>query len=184
MPWLMRYAILTCAILWAGALPGACGQCGNVNSAYGINSHAPAGSSLSQIFNEVQAGGLGWVRIDFNWFAIETSQDLFNWSLYDAIASAAEARGIRIYATLAYTPQWATSGAQQTGVPNSSADWYDFCLRAAQRYPSIQHWGMWNEANLDQFLAGTRQQYIDIILTNGADAIHAANPLAKVCGPE
>ncbi len=159
-------------------------QCGNVNSPYGINAHAPGGAQLTQLFDKVQAAGLGFVRIDFNWFAIETSQDVFNWSGYDAIAAAAEARGIRIFATLAYTPQWATSGAEQTGIPNNVADWSDFCFKAAQRYPTIQHWGMWNEANLDRFWAGTRQQYIDIILKPGADAVHAANPQAKVCAPE
>lgn len=159
-------------------------QCGNVNSPYGINAHAPSGSSLTQLFDKVQLGGLGWVRIDFNWFAIESSQDVFNWSVYDSIAAAAEARGIRVYASLGYSPQWATSGPQGTGVPSNAADWYDICFRAAQRYPSIQHWGMWNEPDSTGFFAGTEQQYIDIILKNGADAIHAANPSAKVCGPE
>ncbi len=179
-----KHLIWSCVLLLGARLSFAQGQCGNVNSPYGINAHAPAGANLTPLFDKVQAAGLGWVRIDFNWFAIETSQDVFNWSIYDSIAGSASARGIRIFATLAYTPQWATSGVQQTGVPNSPADWYDFCFRAAQRYPSIQHWGMWNEPNLSQFWAGTRTQYINDILKNGADAIHAANPAAKVCGPE
>jgi len=43
---------------------------------------------------------------------------------------------------------------------------------------------MWNEPNLSQFWSGSRTQYIDLILKNGADAVHAAAPEAKVCGPE
>ncbi len=180
-----RWATAAALCLVAAAPPSRThAQCGNIHSPYGINAHAPVGSHLTQVFDKVHAAGIGWVRIDFNWFAIEFNQDAFNWGPYDAIAAAAEVRGLRVFATLAYTPQWATAGAQQTGVPANPADWYDFCFRAAQRYPSIQHWGMWNEANLDQFWEGTRQQYIDIILRNGADAIHAANPAAKVCAPE
>lgn len=165
-------------------LPAALAQCGNANSPYGINSHAPAEPALTQILDKEQAAGVGWLRIDFLWTEIEPAWNTFDWSRHDAIAAAASARGLRIFGTLAFTPQWATSGAVKTGTPDNPADWYDFCFRCARRYPGIQHWGMWNEPNLTAFWTGTRQQYIDVILKNGADAIHAGNPGAKVCGPE
>lgn len=174
-----------CAVAMSAMLGSrAAGQCFNLNSPYGINAHAPTGTNLTQLFDKLQAAGIGWVRIDFNWFVIEPSQDVFSWGIYDSIASAAAARNLRIFATISYSPQWATSGPVQTGVPDNAADWYDVCYRAAVRYPAIEHWGLWNEPNLTQFWAGTRQQYIDLILKNGADAIHAGNPNAKVCGPE
>jgi hypothetical protein len=70
-------------------------------------------------------------------------------------------------------------------VPNDPQQWAQFCLLAAKRYrSSIRYWGMWNEPNLDHFWAGSRQQYIDVILKPGADAIHAGNPNAQVGGPE
>jgi len=174
-------------ILMAGLLSQrSAGQtCVKEGSPYGINAHAPEGPSVNVLLDEVRACGIDWVRVDFVWAWIETAQDSFNWTRYDAIASAARARGLGVFATIGHTPAWATDGSEGSGVPRSAADFHDICYRAAARYSDgIRHWGMWNEPNLDGFWAGTRQQYIDLILKNGADAVHAANPAAKVCGPE
>ncbi|MES1242819.1 MAG: cellulase family glycosylhydrolase [Acidobacteriota bacterium] len=154
-------------------------------SPFGVNIHLPQGAELQRILDQAQAAGIGWVRIDFVWAYVETSQDHFDWRIYDAIAAEARKRGIEVFATLAYTPQWATSGPFFLGVPDNPADWADFCSRAAKRYKGqIRYWGLWNEPNLDHFWAGTEQQYLDVILKTGADAIHAANPDAQVAGPE
>jgi Ig-like domain from next to BRCA1 gene/Glycosyl hydrolases family 39 len=154
-------------------------------SPYGVNIHAPQGSDLTLILDRVRQAGIGWVRIDFVWAYVETSRGVFDWSVYDALTAAADSRGIEIYATLAYTPAWATQGPPITGVPDDPATWADFCGRAAKRYAgSIHHWGLWNEPNLAQFWSGSLPQYIYQILIPGADAIHAASPTARVGGPE
>src|SRR5215470_10948210 len=154
-------------------------------SPYGVNIHAPQGPQLAFILDRVHAAGIGWVRIDFVWADVETAPGTFDWSVYDALAAAAAARGINVYATLAYTPAWATHGPATTGVPDDPGTWADFCARAAKRYASsIQYWGLWNEPNLSRFWSGTRQQFIDDILIPGADAIHSAAATAKVGGPE
>jgi hypothetical protein len=178
-----RAACRTVTMLLAAALVALPGPA--AASPYGVNIHAPQGQQLGFILDRVHAAGIGWVRIDFVWANVETSPGVFDWSVYDALANAAMARGIGIYATLAYTPAWATHGPATTGVPDDPARWADFCARAAQRYAfSIQHWGLWNEPNLSRFWSGTRQQYIDDILVPGANAIHGANAAAKVGGPE
>ena len=152
-------------------------------SPYGINIHAPQGDDLTDLLDRVQAAGIGWVRIDFIWAWVEPARDQYDWQVYDAIAAAARARGIEVFATLAYTPPWA--GQAVNGVPNDPGQWAEFCGAAAQRYrTTIRHWGVWNEPNLDKFWAGGQQQYIDVILKPCADAIHAANPAAKVGGPD
>lgn len=154
-------------------------------SPFGVNIHVPQGTVLERVLDQARDAGIGWVRIDFVWADVETSPDHFDWRVYDAIAAEARDHGIEIFATLAYTPQWATKGPLYLGVPDDPADWADFCFRAAKRYKGqIRYWGLWNEPNLDHFWAGTRQQYIDIILELGADAIHAGNPGAQVGGPE
>jgi hypothetical protein len=133
----------------------------------------------------VKAAGIGWVRIDFVWAAVEPQKGRYDWRGYDALAAAARARGIQIYATLAYTPAWATDGPELTGVPRNPDDWRRICFRAAKRYRGrIVYWGLWNEPNLKQFWSGSRDQYIDVILKTGADAIHSGNPAAKVGGPD
>jgi hypothetical protein len=154
-------------------------------SPYGVNVHLPQGEELTKLFDQAQAAGIGWVRIDFVWAYVEPVKDRYDWRIYDAIAAAARERGLEVYATIAYGPVWATGGPELIGVPNDPEEWAQFCFLAAKRYRGkIRYWGMWNEPNLDHFWAGSRQQYIDIILKPGADAIHAANPDAKVGGPD
>jgi len=163
--------------------------CPNVDSPYGINFHAPTGSSMITAIDEAQALGLGWIRVDFDWLNIEVSRRQFSWARHDAIVAAAQARGLLIFATLAYSPKWATDGEERIGVPYE-ADWENFVHQAVRRYDGrqgkglISHWGLWNEPNLGSFWSGTRQQYIDLILRKGAAAVRAANPHAKVLGPE
>ncbi len=181
----LRGATWAIGLLAALAPASLYGQCVSEASAYGINAHAPQGAGLPVLLNEVQACGIGWIRVDFVWAWVEPSQDSFDWSMYDSIVAAANARGLHIYATIGHTPAWATTGSEGIGVPTNAADFYDICYRAAQRYQaSIHYWGLWNEPNLSQFWAGTQAQYIELILKNGADAIHAAATTTKACGPE
>jgi hypothetical protein len=154
-------------------------------ASYGVNIHAPQGAELAAELDRVKAAGIGWVRIDFIWAAIEPKKGKYNWKGYDQIAAAAKARGLQVYATFAYTPAWATDGPEITGVPRNPDDWRRICFRAAKRYRGkINYWGMWNEPNLPRFWSGSRDQYIDVILKTGADAIHTGNPAAKVGGPD
>lgn len=172
---------LLLAVLLAGAARGASAQA----SPFGVNVHAPQGADLAAQLDRVKAAGIGWVRIDFIWAWVEPSRGKYDWRIYDAIAAAAQARGIKVYATLAYTPPWATDGPAVTGVPRNPDDWRRICFRAAKRYRGkIQYWGLWNEPNLPRFWSGSRQQYIDVILKTGADGIHSGNPAAKVGGPD
>jgi polysaccharide biosynthesis protein PslG len=152
-------------------------------SPYGINVHAPAGEQLA-LLDRVEEAGIGWIRIDMVWAAVERQPGKYDWKLYDRLVAAAEERGLQVLAILAYTPKWATSGAELSGVPRDGADWRRFCTRAATRYRGrIRYWELWNEPNLPRFWSGTRQQYWDLILVPGAAAIRAADPQAKIVGP-
>ncbi|HVT61019.1 MAG TPA: NBR1-Ig-like domain-containing protein [Thermoanaerobaculia bacterium] len=158
------------------------------SSPYGVDVHEPKGPDLTLILDRVQEAGIGWVHVGMLWPWVESSPGMFDWSLYDAITAAAQARGVEVLATILYTPGWANTGPAQTGVlqtgvPDTAA-WTDFCRRAAARYKgSIKYWGIWNEPNLSEFWQGSRHQYIDLLLKPGADAIHAGNPAAQVGGP-
>jgi hypothetical protein len=148
---------------------------------YGVNAHVPA----PEVLDLIGGAGIEWIRIDFIWSWVELAQDGFDWGLYDDLVDQANARGLKIFATVSSTPGWATNGPPGTGVPRESADFYDFCYRAALRYRGrVAAWGMWNEPNLRSFWQGSRQAYIDTILKPGAQAVHAADPAAKVGGPE
>lgn len=154
------------------------------SSPYGINIHAPGGAELEFLLDKVEAAGIGWVRIDFVWALVELQDDVYDWTLYDDIVAAAQARRLQILAIIAYTPDWATDGPPISGVPRSVADWEEFCFLAAARYAQTIHsWEVWNEPNLDHFWDGSRSEYIDLILRPAADAIRAADPDAQVGGP-
>ena len=142
-------------------------------STFGINAHVPS----QAIQNNIVAAGIGWVRIDVVWGLIEIHRDTFDWTRYDTLVDTLEGRGLRIFATLQGTPQWATSGSEFSGVPNDPDDWREFCYTVAARYRGrIDAWGFWNEPNLDHFWEGTRTQYIDEILLPGIEAVAIADP--------
>ena len=150
-------------------------------SPFGINAHIPSDTVLDALAQS----GIGWVRIDFLWPVVQPTQGDWDWTTYDHVVEAARQRGLEIYATLAYSPEWATAGTPGPGVPRNSGDWARFCYRAARRYRGlVAAWGMWNEPNLTGFWEGSRHDYIELILLPGARAIHAADPRALVSAPD
>jgi hypothetical protein len=151
------------------------------STGFGVNAHIPSNA----VADRIQAGGIEWVRIDFLWSLAEPEADVYDWSVYDALVDRLEARGLMIYSGLGSTPAWATNGAATSGVPEDVDQWREFCYLAARRYAGrIRAWGLWNEPNLDRFWNGTRQDYIDIILIPGAEAIRLADPSALICAPD
>ncbi len=172
-------AVAACVLMASGpALGGAL-------SPYGVNVHAPEGTQQTIIYGAVQDAAIGWVRIDFSWSQSEPAKGVFDWTVSDTVVAGAVSRGLQVYATVSGTPAWATAGSPETGVPRDVADWVDFCSRAAARYQgTIRVWSIWNEPNLGQSFAGTRAEYLNVLLIPAADAIHAASPGALVAAPE
>ncbi len=127
------------------------------------------------------------VRIDLNWFQVETAQGVYDWTVIDAVVNAAAAKGFAIIGTTGYTPAWAaTPGADDTmnnAVPVAGT--YDaFVTAAVTRYSDrVLYWELWNEPNLGQFFQGTATQYVDLIANPGAAAVHAACAQCKVLAP-
>jgi len=148
---------------------------------YGINVHLASGAVLDR----VQEAGIAWIRADFNWNLIEPSRGIYDWSLTDAVVDAARARGLNVFATLAYTPGWANGGQGTNVPPDDPAEWYQFVFDTVSRYKgAVKHWGMWNEPNHTQFFSGSREQYIQDVLRLGAQAARDADPTSLVLGPE
>jgi hypothetical protein len=163
-------------VTWAGAFAvtlAALGSPPALASTFGINAHVPS----EAIQDEIVAAGVGWVRVDVVWGLIELHRDSFDWERYDRLIDTLESRGLRIFATLQGTPQWATSGSEFSGVPDDPADWREFCYLVASRYRGrIDAWGFWNEPNLGHFWQGNRTQYVNEILLPGIEAVSTADP--------
>lgn len=125
----------------------------------------------------------GWVRLDFNWFETEPARGAFDWTLLDSRVAAASAQGLRIYATLAYTPMWA--GPCQHCMPDDVADWRRFVAAVLTHFRGYGIvYGIWNEPNL-RFLndAPDGSQYAALFReANGARS--EADRDAILAGPE
>jgi polysaccharide biosynthesis protein PslG len=162
---------ITAAAAWAAdpALP------------YGINAHLPS----SALLDRVAAAGIAWIRVDFNWFMMEPARGVYDWAITDAVVRDARARGLNVYATLAYAPAWANGNQAPNTPPVDAQDWYAFVSTTVSRYRgSVRHWGMWNEPNFKSFFSGSPDQYINTILRVGAQAVRDADPSGSVLGPE
>ncbi len=126
------------------------------------------------------------VRVDFNWYAAEPSQGVYDWTVLDAVVNASVARGFTVIATAAYTPGWAASGGD-AGTTNSAVPvtgtYASFIAAAVAHFATVTHWELWNEPNLPQFFQGSAEDYVQQVLVPGAAAVHAACPSCKVLGP-
>jgi hypothetical protein len=150
----------------------------------GVNAHQPA----TDVLDAAADLGVGWVRIDLNWFQAQpTAGQPPDFTIFDKMVNEALARGLAVFPTIGYGPAWASEpdsdGKPHNDVPKAG-EYEKFCQAVAAHYQGkITHLGLWNEPNLD-FFEGTRQQWIDRILVEGIAGIKAGCPSCKVLGPE
>ena len=177
----LSIGFLTILLMASPAIASADEAC----STYGINAHLPSPAQLDMI----KAAGFNWVRFDFNWKDMEPQQDQFVWGPWDNAVNHAHSIGLNVFATMAYTPKWASAdpGCTDCGpTPFANpADWADYVTKTVNRYKGkVKYWGLWNEPNLEHFYTGTLDQFVNDILIPGAQALKAADPNGLVLGPE
>jgi hypothetical protein len=155
-------------------------------AAIGMNVHLPPTDTLD-LCNDL---GAQWIRIDFNWDIGEPQQGQYDWTVFDTLLDAAKARNLKVFATIGYTPKWASTGnlandANSNDVPDATA-YAAFVKAAATRYADgrVAAWGTWNEPNLGDFFEGTMQQWIDTAFVPAVDAIEQGCPNCLIVGPE
>jgi len=157
---------------------------------YGVNAH----QASDAVLEAAAEAGIGWVRFDMNWNQFEPEKGQYNWTVGDRFMAKAEALELNVFVTVAYTPDWAaTVSCNESSssewdwchnAPTSAEHYARFVTAAVQRYPTVKHWGMWNEPNLSHFYRGTRDQWAQTILIPGSEAVHDACSDCKVLGPD
>jgi len=173
--------LLTVAAL---LLPGPL-RAGVGDNEVGMNTHLPHDDML----DACQALGLQWIRIDVNWFQGERQQGRYTWDHIDPIVAGAQQRGLQVFMTVSYGPDWASSGNREgdradNDVPRPGL-YEAYLTQVVRRYRDrVTHYGLWNEANLDHFWEGSWQEYVDVIVRPGAAAVRAECPGCLVLGPE
>ncbi|MBI3184311.1 MAG: hypothetical protein HYZ28_19430 [Myxococcales bacterium] len=182
----MSTRALALAIVWASAARAAA-------PTVAMNGHLPSASDSAAM----AALGARAVRMDFNWFDFQPASGAFSFGYLDPLVQAARANNLAIYATVAYTPKWASSdpncvlGASDATTrcenkrPASTADWTAAVTAVVARYKGqVECWGIWNEPNLRVFFDGTEDDFVNEIFVPAAAAVRAADPSGKICGPE
>lgn len=178
----MRLILLGLAL--ASALLASSAHAQDPPNALGMNVHLAPGDEL----DATAALGVGWVRVDNNWWSVEQAQGRYDWAALDRVVDGAVGRGLRVYMTIAYTPAWASAGdrdgASINDVPRAGT--YPAYVRATvERYRDrVQHFGLWNEPNLEHFFEGTIPEYLEAIVRPGAGAVREACPACQVLGPD
>jgi hypothetical protein len=132
-------------------------------SFYGVTA---AGTPSAAEWSRLGAGGVGSVRMNFQWSLVQSGPDApYVWNYYDFVVAGAALNGIEVLPTIYSSPTWAAASPEHPPVAN-----YDrfqaFVRGAAARYGRngsfwaenpgipkipITHWQIWNEPNSDSF---------------------------------
>lgn len=98
----------------------------------------------------VQQVGARWVRVDFDWNAIEpTTQGTFTWTNTDTLMNACRDRGLKVLGViLIHTPTWARTGGTTATLPTDPFNLATFIVACQARFPWIKHWEIGNEMNI------------------------------------
>jgi hypothetical protein len=112
---------------------------------------APYSGIISEL-NILQSAGANVLRVDVGWASLETRDGRFDrgyLSKLDALAAGAKARGIKLIATLWWTPPWASPGGAWNDAPSHPADYGDFARFITARYGSeLAAVEAWNEPEI------------------------------------
>ena len=126
-----------------------------ISSGGGLQYLSPA--ELAQNLDDYKALGAGWLRFDMAWSDIQSGgPSNYNWTRYDVVVDAANARGLQILAILSYTPAWARPAGSPDDdkyAPSNPQDYANFAAAAVGRYApkGVKHWEIWNEPNIIGF---------------------------------
>jgi hypothetical protein len=158
----------------------------------GFDAHIPSPAVLDLVRNS----GAKWIRIDNTWMdqGDPCSANITFQPVLDDVVTNANARNLKTYMTLAYTPPCASLGntddRQQNDVPDAGL-WANFVRQAVGRYRSmgVTYFGLWNEPNLGGFFEGDNATYVEQIAKPGIQAVRqgcldAGYNDCKVLGPE
>jgi hypothetical protein len=107
----------------------------------------------------------------------------YDWRRPDRILRGLRRHGLTPVLTLVGTPSWANGGRAPNFAPTRPRYFRAFARAAAERYPWVRYWLIWNEPNKPLWLRPTRAGiYVRHLLNPAYGAIHAVLPHARVGG--
>lgn len=123
------------------------------------------------------------VRVTIEWRKVEPQQGTFEWARTDALLEALRGAGLEPVVALWATPSWANGGGGPNVPPRSAASFAAFARAAAERYPWIRRWIVWNEPNQRRWLLPPSPVvYVTKLLNPAGAAIKSVIPGAAIAG--
>ena len=163
----------------------------------GVNIHFVRGGQRD--LDMIAAGGFKFVRMDFDWQAIERPPGTYDWSAYDDLSAQLRKRGLRAiyildYTHSAYEPRVQSRRALEPHTPEehvasprhpeSIAAFARWAAAAAKHFRN-QHviWEIYNEPNGDFWKPKPNADEYAALALATAQAIRKAEPSAVIIGP-
>ncbi|MGM0490227.1 MAG: cellulase family glycosylhydrolase [Planctomycetota bacterium] len=129
-------------------------------------------------------GGFRWVRMDFTWGATERTKGEYDFSAYDTLMDALEARGIRALFILDYSNNLYESDRSVSTLEGRKA-YARWAAAAAAHFEGRGIlWEIWNEPNIKKFWQPepNLDDYTAMALA-ACRAIHQTAPQEAIIGP-
>ena len=127
--------------------------------------------------------GVDVVRVTLHWQEIEPTQGEYEWGRDDALLRSLRAHGLTPLVTIWGTPAWANGSRSPNWAPLRSDAMAEFARAAAERYPFVRYWLVWNEPNQRRWLRPVSPSvYVDRLLNPAYAAIKQVLPAAKIGG--
>lgn len=141
---------------------------------------------LKTALDDAKRLGMDYVRVDFGWQDYQSFANYApDFSKFDNVVAAANARGLKILATIDFPPPWARSSAcKDTAAcpPASNALFANFVKKAVARYSArgVHHWEVWNEPNIVAWSPKPNPADYTKLLVTVSAAIRASDPHAFI----
>ena len=124
-------------------------------------------SARSEIATKLADAGVRSVRIDLGWHSLEPRRHRLNrWyvRLADRCVNLARVKGMKVLATLLWTPGWANRDRGAAVPPRRVADYARIARWAARHFRGrVVAWEVWNEPNDRTFWLGSAERYARLL---------------------
>ena len=177
----LAVALLACALALAAGSAGAASglRIGVTDDAW--LEFGPG--TLEERIATLEALGTEAVRVTLDWREVEAEQGTLDWARDGALLDALRATTIVPVVAIWGTPAWANGGAGPNVPPRSAASFADFARAAAERFPWVRRWVIWNEPNQRRWLLPPSPVvYVTKLLNPAGAAIKSVIPRAMVAG--
>lgn len=155
----------------------------------GINYHGiwsdKSPEQRARILDSFVAAGTTWVRMDIAWASLQPNgPDQFDpkgVAALDERLQEIRSRGLKTLIMFYWPPEWSSGTSTKNGVPKDPEQYGEAAAWLAARWPDeVQAIELWNEPDLDAFLANTSVATYTELLKAAYPKIKAANPAMTV----